>query len=218
MDNFKWTDELVKPKRIINKVKECIGNRYGILTALEIAGNKNNRTYIHCKCDCGGERIVSFNKLNKTKSCGCKRIQHGDSKSRLYVVYMGVKNRCNLKRKHYGADGISMCDEWSNDYRVFKKWALDNGWQHGLEIDRFPDQKGNYEPTNCRIVTKIENLYNRSVTLHVNYKGELKTVGDLVKISGLPRKVVYSRIFVHKMEIEKALTNPYKKGYEKYNN
>ena len=60
-------------------------------------------------------------------------------------------NSCNYK--HYGEREISICEEWINDYKTFKNWALENGYSDYLTIDRI-NNDGNYEPDNCRWATK----------------------------------------------------------------
>lgn len=71
-----------------------------------------------------------------------------------------MKERCyNPNRdsyNHYGARGISMCDEWRNDFTAFEKWARENGFREDLQIDRI-DNDGNYEPSNCRFVSPAIN-------------------------------------------------------------
>jgi len=58
----------------------------------------------------------------------------------LYAVWNGIKQRCyNPKRKdyhNYGGKGITMCDEWKDDFNSFYVWCLSNGWEHGLEVDK----------------------------------------------------------------------------------
>ena len=89
---------------------------------------------------------------------------HGDSKTKLYNVWMNMLIRCNQKNSEdyprYSGRGISVCDEWS-EYLVFKKWALDNGYKEGLFIDRI-DNNGNYLPNNCRFVSQKDSNRNKS--------------------------------------------------------
>jgi len=90
--------------------------------------------------------------------------------SKLYSVWAGMKQRCFNQRckifPHYGGRGITVCDDWSapNGFYAFEKWAMENGYREGLTIDRYPDRDGNYEPSNCRWVTRTENLRNRCMT------------------------------------------------------
>jgi len=78
-------------------------------------------------------------------------------------VWVSMRQRCyNLNDKgykYYGGRGISVCDAWA-DYKTFEKWALENGWQKGLTIDRI-NNNGNYEPNNCQFITQSENNKKR---------------------------------------------------------
>jgi hypothetical protein len=75
-------------------------------------------------------------------------------------VWNGIKRRCYNPKckdfKNYGNRGITMCDEWSNNFESFEKWCLENGYKEGLEIDR-KDNNNNYEPSNCQFITPAEN-------------------------------------------------------------
>lgn len=90
--------------------------------------------------------------------------KHGYHSSPLYAVLADIKRRCNNKNRpdyaRYGGRGINICEEWANNPKEFVDWALSNGWGKGLQIDR-KDNDGNYEPSNCRIVTCRLNSENR---------------------------------------------------------
>lgn len=80
-------------------------------------------------------------------------------KDSLYMVYHNMLRRCyknTHNSKYYKDKGIRVCDDWKQDYQNFKKWALENGYQKGLAIDRI-DSNSNYEPSNCRFITVSEN-------------------------------------------------------------
>lgn len=76
---------------------------------------------------------------------------------RLYRIWHNMKSRCYCKSfsryKYYGGRGITVCEEWKNDFKAFRQWAIANGYQDDLQIDRI-DNSGNYEPSNCRWVSK----------------------------------------------------------------
>ena len=126
------------------------------------------------ECYCGKEfqaQIISVRRKN-TKSCGCYRRQkmketkttHGLSRYPLYHIRAAMLQRCYNKSdknyKYYGARDIIVCNEWINACESFIEWALENGWQKGLTVDRI-NNDGNYEPSNCRFVTQAENNKNK---------------------------------------------------------
>lgn len=89
---------------------------------------------------------------------------HGKSRTRLHSVWTNMRERCNNpkseKYPRYGGRGITVDPVWDN-FRAFARWAEENGNQEGLELDRINNDLG-YAPENCRWVTDLENLMNRS--------------------------------------------------------
>jgi hypothetical protein len=90
-----------------------------------------------------------------------KRIRHP-----LHWVFKGMVARCykpwHQSYHRYGGRGIRICDGWLKDRRTFYAWAMANGWKRGLTIDRFPNNDGDYEPSNCRFATTREYTRGRS--------------------------------------------------------
>lgn len=88
----------------------------------------------------------------------------------IYNLRKGMLERCYSipETKHdynsYRGKGIKVCDEWTNDITSFYNWCMSNGWAKGLVIDRI-DPAGNYEPINCRFLTKSEN----SKKVHIDH-------------------------------------------------
>ncbi len=101
---------------------------------------------------------------------------HGNSNTRLYKTWKDMIYRCNRKGnksyKYYGGRGIKICDEWKQNFITFRNWALANGYQDNLQIDRI-DNDGDYCPKNCRWVTRLQNQYNRGPNINSSskYKG-----------------------------------------------
>lgn len=92
--------------------------------------------------------------------------RHGKKNTRLYNIWMNMKQRCSNKNhpkyKNYGAKGISVCDEWLSMIN-FYNWAMDNGYNEDLTIDRI-NLNGNYEPNNCQWISLSENSRKKTTT------------------------------------------------------
>jgi hypothetical protein len=190
-------------KRRHEQSKDITGMRFGKLTAICQSRYENNISYWLCRCDCGKESVVNKKSLTGgvTKSCGClakeltraRSITHGESGTRLYKIWAGMKRRCNdLEFERYGKRGISVCNEW-NTYDVFRDWALNNGYDDNLTIDRIDNDKG-YEPNNCRWATAKEQAYNRSSNRYLEYNGERHTIKEWSKKIGLAVTTISERL------------------------
>ena len=107
-----------------------------------------------------------------------------------------MKTRClNPNSDHYKdymGRGISICDEWRNDFKAFHNWALANGYRDNLSIDR-KDPDGNYCPENCRWATKKEQANNKRVTPLVEFDGEKRTLKELSLLTGVAYQTLFWR-------------------------
>lgn len=170
----------------MSKLKDITGQKFGKLIAIKcIKRDKYNRAIWLCKCDCGNLTEVKIGSLTSgnTKSCGCLRkettikshTKHNKCSTRLYRIYYNMRSRCYYRKsnryKNYGARGIKICDEWLTDFMNFYNWAMNNGYQEGLTIDRI-DTNGNYEPGNCRWVGNKSQARNRCSNKSITINGE----------------------------------------------
>lgn len=126
------------------------------------------------------------------------RIRHGLTLHPLFKVWSSMKGRCYNEKdthyKEYGGRGIKVCDEWLLSFPSFYDWCVSNGWEHGLEIDRYPNNDGNYEPNNCRFVTPSKNCRNRRSNRMITYNGETLCVNDWADKTGIPAVTLFGRL------------------------
>ncbi len=119
-----------------------------------------------------------------------------------------MKSRCYCESATafdtYGGRGITVCDEWKSDFETFYKWAIDNGYNDALTIDRI-DTNGNYEPSNCRWATMKEQTNNVRRNNRVEFNGVVHTVSEWSDITGINKKTLWNRLS-RGWPIEKALT------------
>ena len=119
--------------------------------------------------------IEICNSIKKSHRKRLSHSRHGWYKHPLYAVWTSVKSRCNNEKcngyHNYGGRGITICNEWNDSPNLFIEWAITSGWALGLEIDRI-DNEGNYNPSNCRFVTRSKNAKNRrSIKNRTGYRG-----------------------------------------------
>jgi len=197
-----------------------IGKRFGNLVVLSHSHDKGYTKFFLCQCDCGNTTIVAKNNLTTGKqiSCGCVRKHRLADKNRLpqgYVrlgrIFHKMKQRCynpsSNRYDRYGSRGIKICDEWLSDVNNFRKWAIENGYNDTLSIDRI-DNDGDYCPENCRWVTNAEQSNNTSRTVLITFDGKTQTLTQWSHELNIPTSTLHNRIRVHHWSIERALTEP----------
>lgn len=84
------------------------------------------------------------------------------------------------------------------------KWALENGYNENLSIDRI-NVNGNYEPDNCRWVNAEIQANNKRNNHVLELNGEKHTVSEWSKITGIKAGTIEARIRVLGWSAEKAL-------------
>lgn len=217
-----------------------IGKTFGHLTISVLLKCDNNRLRkAIAVCDCGVEKKYHLSNIlsGKTKSCGCKNrlsaskrlnnynkprkavsMAKGLSGHPLYKVYTGMIKRCYCENDisfcRYGAKGVSVCDEWKNDFIEFYNWALSNGWEEGLQIDK--DIKGNgklYSPETCVFVTRKINCRNRTTNRYIECDGHVRTIAEWAEVANLNQTCIIRRLG-RGWPVDKALKTPAKNnGY-----
>lgn len=174
----------------MSKKVNILGQKFGRLT---VVGECEERTkqgqlMYKCKCECGNIKNIRGYTLRNggSKSCGClNKINHhkthGKTHTRLYSIFCDMKKRCHNKNNkeyhNYGGRGIIICEEWLNDFMNFYNWAINNGYDDNLTIDRI-DVNGNYEPSNCRWVDIKSQCNNTRKNVYLTYNGKTQTMSQ----------------------------------------
>lgn len=161
---------------------------------------KNSCAPMKYFCKVHGIRYVRFSDLLHGHGCVmCGRlsvIKHGKSNTPLYRIWLQMRFRCSTPScdsyKNYGGRGICVCAEWEGDFENFHKWAINNGYAQGLTLDR-TDNDGNYEPSNCRWVTRKEQANNRRSNVLIEINGIKKTRMQWANDLNLPYSTFRSR-------------------------
>lgn len=194
-----------------NNFDYAIGDRYGSRTIIGSAPSRHGAKYVTVQCDCGNIDEVRLCALVHGRANMCKKcsnnITGSPSKEPWYSNWNHMIQRCTNKNNDryydYGGRGISVCDEWL-DSKEFGKWAVSHGYKKGLQIDRI-DNDGNYEPSNCRWVTPLENMQNRRNNRYIKINDTIRTMSEWCKIFELEVSVVYSYCRRKKLSYEDAI-------------
>lgn len=217
-----------------------IGEIYGIYEIIGILPDrdKRNRAIYKGKClKCGYEKIGAFGEFSAPSKiasvCNHKRANgdpipygHKWNNKRIGNIFKGMARRCYNKNdksyRWYGEKGIKICEEWLNNPKSFEQWAMENGYNDKLTIDRkYEDQ--DYCPENCQWVTGNANAKYKSTTRMIDVDGESHTGREWADILGIGTNIIntYIREYGEKNTkefIRRYLKRPYKepKGRQSY--
>jgi hypothetical protein len=106
----------------------------------------------------------------------------------------------------YGERGITVCDEWRFNPNSFIDWAILNGYQDDLTIDRINNDLG-YYPTNCRWVDMKTQSRNRSSNRMITWCGKTQCLQDWSVELNIPANTLGYR--VTRWGVHDAFTTPY---------
>lgn len=180
-------------------------------------------------CECGRTKNIRVYtlKTGDSTSCGCfaaeqasKRVTtHGLSSHPLFQTWYDMYRRCNRPTRkdyhHYGGRGIKLCDAWMPPAEQgFVRFLEDmsSSYSEGLEIDRI-EVDGDYCPENCRWTTRAVNCSNRRsyfVNLKLQHNGETICLTEASKVSGIPNRILWDRMFKLGWSYAEAISKPLK--------
>lgn len=177
---------------------------------------KGGRTMLYLECSCGikswtSESDYKFGKSKRCWDCGhkeaAKKLSKDETYRKIKKCWDSMTHRClksNSKQyKYYGGRGITICKDWLN-FNLFKKWALENGYELGLTIER-KDVNGNYCPENCCFIEKKYQAINTRKTKWITFKGKTQHLSAWAReINILPSQI--SQRLIDGWTIEEAIT------------
>lgn len=206
-------DEIIMPRQL-----ELINQKFGRLTVTKKTFSVSGKTHWECLCDCGSQVTVvgSDLKNGNTRSCGClkidlrkQRVTHGFTGTKIYHVWFKMNQRCDRMSdpayKNYGGRGILVCDRWNrSNPEGFQNFLDDMGLPaQGMTIERI-DNNSNYDPSNCKWATRLEQNRNVRSNVYLTFEGETHILEDWAKILGVSKSTLHSRIKA-KWNIERIL-------------
>lgn len=181
------------------------------------SNNKRGEARWECMCQCGKTSYPTTNALKSgnSTSCGCTRTEklnkfsakhngrrRGKSTDRLYYVWRDIIGRCTDENipsyANYGARGITVCNEWLNDYSSFRDWAMRNGYDPNAPsgectVDRINNNDG-YFPENCRFVSRRIQANNKRNNHFLVVNGERITAAEASEKYGIPYRRLMNRL------------------------
>lgn len=164
-----------------------------IVLDVHVSRTKHRHLLYRAKCPmCLNQFVRTKKDLKRTAGCkACTQFKkHGLCRTRMYEQWKNMRRRCINLHPDYGGRGITVCPEWE-DFEVF---LTDMGeCPDGYQIDRI-DNNGNYEPGNCRWVSRTTNCRNRRNTLMLTVNGVTKPLAVWAEETGLAHSVIYSRL------------------------
>lgn len=174
-----------------NKTRNITGLRFNNLVAVRFDHRDERVTggqhYWLFRCDCGNEIILRKNSVTSNNTTCCPECSR--------------RRRAEQNTKH---GGVSVCDEW-RDFTVFRDWAVANGYDDTLTIDRI-DASGNYEPSNCRWASVREQANNKKKTIYIEYDGETLPLSYWAERFSIQYHTLYDRIYRYGWGVKKAFT------------
>ena len=203
----------------------AIGDRFGAWTVVEpvtvIRGDRTRR-WLLCRCDCGTERAIAGGALRAKQTTQCQacgnrqkaamkaRLVHGLSDTRTHRIWTQMRRRCEKPDcedyPRYGGRGIKVCAEWA-DFETFHAWAMANGYRSNLTLDR-RDNDGNYEPDNCRWVSRTVQNRNRRDNIRFQWRGKMLTLPEIAERTGVSHDLLRQRVRRDGLSVAEAISRP----------
>lgn len=222
----------------MTKVQDLTGQTFGRLSVIERAENRGGRRYWLCSCECGKQKEVEAQNLKSGRvlSCGCLRDSnmsrigktnqtHGQSvrETPEYRAWRHIVQRCcnplHKQFKGYGGRGITVCDEWKNNFQSFFNY-IGKRPSSKHSVDRINNNLG-YEPNNVRWATTAEQNSNRRDNHVVEIDGVRYTLAEAIRLNGLRSNVVRQRLalgWTHERALSEPIVPRASRGIKRHEN
>lgn len=156
-----------------------IGETFGIYTILDVCDKRATDGHLLYKCQCNFCKNIFIRRLFDAKrTTQCKHIEIHWCNRRIGDIFNLMILRCynsnNKDYRWYGGKGIKVCDEWRNNPLIFEEWALKNGYDDTLTIDRIDSDK-DYCPYNCQWISLVENCRKAGIVTWISVGGKTLT-------------------------------------------
>lgn len=160
-----------------------------------------------CECGCGQNttlidrtntraKQVKGNYMRFVRGHSCAT--HFLSGTKEHRCWKSMITRCSNPKqktwKDYGGRGITVCDRWRQS---FENFLADVGPapSSGHQIDRYPNNNGNYEPGNVRWATRSEQCRNRRDNSLLTHDGRMMTVAGWAEEIGIAARTIHARLY-----------------------
>lgn len=204
--------------KLSKNAADITGQRFGRWIAIGPVERRKKQVMWLCRCDCGNEGIIQVGNLvsGKSKSCGCYMVEqsrtHGKHKSKEYVAWQSMRRRCmdssNERYESYGGRGITVCEEWRNDFAAFYNHIGPAPYKDA-SVGR-QNNDGNYEPGNVAWESRTQQQRNMRSNHLITYNGKTQCLSAWAEELGVTRSALESRIRKG-WDIDRAFTQPVKK-------
>jgi len=204
---------------------DLTGKRFGRLLVLKRGMNAGEVVRWICLCDCGNRALVRAESLpnGHTQSCGCWQPEatrdavttHGKSRTKEYRkeyrAWIAAKSRCRggveEDFKNYTQRGIKMCKRWNESFQqFFSDMGPCPSRSFHWTLERMDNDRG-YEPGNCIWADRYQQNNNSRRNVKFQFKGELLTISQLSRKTGITIRILQYRLRKKHMSVEEAVTS-----------
>lgn len=149
---------------------------------------------------------------------GSKKEYHGMAGTPTYISYIEMLKRCYdpsvVRYPKYGGRGITVCDHWRSSFvNFFNDMGVKPSREHSL--DRI-DNNGNYEKSNCRWATRVEQANNKSSNVYITYNGKTMNIAQWSRELKIPARIIRQRLVRDKLTVEQAFSPIREPGSGRY--